>query len=62
MLAVLFGYEVQDGASVRLQGDYTIRDGLVLTAGMLIFAEGDLPPLSDWGDNDRVFVDLKWSF
>ncbi len=62
VLAVLFGYEVQDGAIVRLQGDYTIRDGLVLTAGMLIFAEGDLPPLSDWGDNDRVFVDLKWSF
>ncbi len=62
VLAVLFGYEVQDGAIVRLQGDYTIRDGLVLTAGMLIFAEGDLPPLSDWADNDRVFVDIKWSF
>lgn len=62
VLALLFGYEVQDGSVLRFQGAYTIRDGLVLTAGALLFTEGDLPPLDTWADNDRFFVDLKWSF
>ena len=53
---------VDDGAVIRLQGDYTIRDGLVATVGLLMYEDGDLPPLADWGHNDRVFLDLKWSF
>jgi hypothetical protein len=62
VLALLFGYKLQDGAVLRFQGDYTIRDGLVLTAGLLLYHSGDLPPLDTWGRNDRFFVDLKWSF
>jgi hypothetical protein len=62
LLALIFGWKAQDGAVIRLQGDYTIRDGLVATAGMLLFQEGELPPLNTWGRNDRVFIDLKWSF
>jgi len=62
VLAILFGWKVQDGAVIRVQGSYTLRDGLVLTAGVLVFAAGDLPPLDTYGDNDRVFLDLKWSF
>ncbi len=62
MLALVFGYGFQDGAVVRAQGDYTIRDGLVFTTGILIFQGGDAFPLNTWGRNDRVFIDLKWSF
>jgi hypothetical protein len=62
LLAVVFGYKAQDGAIVRAQGSYTFRDGLVGTLGLLIYADGDLPPLSLWGNNDRVFIDLKYSF
>jgi len=62
LLALVFGAAFQDGAVIRAQGNYTIRDGLVFTAGILLYEEGDLPPLSDWGKNDRVFFDLKWSF
>ena len=62
LLALVFGGKAQDGAVLRLQGDYTIRDGLVLTLGMLLYQAGDLPPLDTWGRNDRVFIDLKWSF
>jgi hypothetical protein len=62
VLALLFGWKVQDGAVIRVQGAYTIRDGLVLTAGVLVFTEGDLPPFDTYSDNDRVFLDLKWSF
>jgi hypothetical protein len=62
LLAVIFGYDFQDGAVLRLQGDYTILDGLVFTAGILLYQAGDLPPLGDWGRNDRLFFDLKYSF
>jgi hypothetical protein len=62
LLALLFGYKLQDGAILRFQGEYTLRDGLVLTAGLLLYHKGDLPPLDTWGRNDRFFVDLKWSF
>lgn len=62
LLAVLLGAKVQDGAVLRAQGDYTIRDGLVLTAGILIFQKGRLAPLDTWGHNDRLFFDIKWSF
>lgn len=62
VLALLFGYKVQDGVVLRFQGAYTLRDGLVVTAGMLIFEGGKLPPLDSYDSNDRVFVDIKWSF
>lgn len=62
ILALVFGWGFQDGAVIRAQGAYTIRDGLVFTAGMLIYQEGDAFPLDTWGRNDRVFFDLKWSF
>ena len=62
LLAIVFGYAAQDGAIVRAQGSYTFRDGLVGTLGILIYEDGELPPLSLWGNNDRVFIDLKYSF
>ena len=62
LLAIVFGSKAQDGAILRLQGAYALRDGLILTLGVLLFQEGELPPLDTWGRNDRVFLDLKWSF
>jgi hypothetical protein len=62
LLAIIFGWKAQDGAVLRAQGSYTFRDGLVGTLGLLIYQDGDLPPLNLWGNNDRVFIDLKYSF
>jgi len=62
LLAMVFGYKAQDGAVVRAEGSYTFRDGLVGTLGLLIYADGELPPLDLWGNNDRVFIDIKYSF
>ncbi len=62
LLALMFGVGWQDGAVIRAQGNYTIRDGLVFTAGILLYEAGDAVPLNAWGRNDRVFIDLKWSF
>jgi hypothetical protein len=62
VLAILLGYKVQDGAIIRASGEYEISDGLALTAGILMFQAGDNPPVTAWGLNDRVFIDLKYSF
>ena len=62
LLATAFGWRAQDGGILRAQGDYAIRDGLVLTLGVLLYYEGELPPLDSWGRNDRVFFNLEWSF
>jgi hypothetical protein len=61
-LVALFGWRAQDGVVVRLQADYTIVDALVATAGILIYEGGDLPPIDSWDPNDRVFLELKYSF
>jgi len=62
VLAILLGYGVQDGTILRAEGEYELGDGLALTAGILMFQSGDLPPLDSWGRNDRAFIDLKYSF
>ena len=66
-LAVLFfgdsdGPGNDPGAVMRFDASYELAEALVATAGIVIYEEGDVPPLSTWGDNDRIFFELKWSF
>jgi hypothetical protein len=61
-LGVVRGERAQDGAFVRLSASYDLRDALELSGGVLIFAAGDVPPTSTWGDNDRLFAELIWDF
>jgi hypothetical protein len=61
-LGAVRGERAQDGAFVRLSASYDLRDALELSGGILIFAEGDDPPTSTWGDNDRLFAELVWDF
>lgn len=61
-LGIAFGDHAQDGAVLRLQASYDIRDALVFTAGILLFKEGDPPPFDSIGRNDRFFFELKYSF
>lgn len=58
----LFTADSEIGAVIRLDASYDLRDALVLTGGVLIYVENDIPPLATWGDNDRLFLELKWSF
>jgi len=61
-LAVILGYDGRDGSIVRLSADYDIRDALTAGIGILLYQSGDLPPLSSWGQNDRLIFNVKWSF
>jgi len=61
-LAVLIGWDGGNGSIVRLSADYELRDALAIGAGILVYQNGDLPPLDTWGRNDRLIFNLKWSF
>ena len=61
-LGIAFGETAQNGAIARVQATWDLRDALSVTGGYLLFVKGDRPPLTDWGDNDRVFAELSWSF
>jgi hypothetical protein len=61
-LGIVFGEGAQNGAIGRLQASYDLRDALTATFGLLVFANGDRPPTDGFGDNDRLFAKLTWSF
>ena len=61
-LGIVFGERAQNGAILRLTASYDLRDALSVEIGYLAYWKGDRPPLSTWGNNDRVFAELSWSF
>lgn len=62
VLGVVFGERAQDGSIVRLEADYDLRDAVVVTAGILLFQNGDPLEVSAIDDNDRLFFEIKYSF
>ena len=61
-VGIVFGERAQNGAIGRFQATYDLRDALSVTGGLLVFASGDRPLTDDFGDNDRLFAELVWSF
>jgi len=61
-LFIVFGQQAQDGTTLRLTFDYDIRDAFTVGAGLLLFEEGDLPPFNAIDKNDRVFINVRYSF
>ncbi len=61
-VGILLNWNARDGSILRLDAEYDIRDALSVGAGILLYQAGDLPPFSEWGRNDRLFFNLKWSF
>lgn len=61
-LAVAFGERAQEGSMIRLQAAYDVQDALVLTTGVVTYQHGHMPPFNTIEKNDRLFVELKYSF
>lgn len=61
-LGIAFGEKAQEGSLMRFQAAYDIQDALVLTGGVIFYQHGDMPPFTSIEDNDRVFMELKYSF
>lgn len=57
-----FGLLGADGGFERFQLDYDINDHLTLATGVIFYESGDHPGFTDIGDNDKAFMELKYSF
>lgn len=61
-LITLMGESGEDGHFARYSASYDLKDALELTGGVISYEGGDHAFLELMRDNDRVFVDLKYSF
>lgn len=61
-LGVLFGERAQDGSVVRLSADYELRDALLVGGGLLLFQNGDPIEFRAIDRNDRIFLQVQYSF
>jgi len=64
LLAVIsaFGTQLDEGGFGRYAVAYDIADALTITGGVVSYQSGEKLPFGTYGDNDRLFVDLKYSF
>jgi len=61
-LISFYGIDGEDGKFQRLSGEYDISDALKLLGGVLLYQSGDLAQFENIGDNDRLFLEFKYSF
>jgi hypothetical protein len=62
LLAMVYGPLGQDGALERLTLSYDWNDAVSTTSGFVLYQSGDSFLLSDIDDNDRIFLEIKYSF
>lgn len=53
---------VGGGGLSRYQAEYRWTDSLRTVSGLVFYHGGDTPPFDRLGENDRVFVELKYAF
>jgi len=64
MLVLLsaFGSNLNGGGFSRYSAAYDLADALTITGGVVTYQKGDRLPFNTIYNNDRLFVDLKYSF
>lgn len=61
-LAQTFGALGGDGAFQRISAEYDLTDSIRLSGGFVFYTSGDLRQFNDVGDNDRLFLGIRYSF
>lgn len=61
LLTLLFG-TAQEGGVARLQGDYEWQEDIRIIGGVVAYHSGNRQPFTHIGNNDRIFLDVKYSF
>jgi hypothetical protein len=61
-LAIMFGSHWQYGGFARVWVDYEIADALNASVGVVDYMSSDKPSIDSVSDNDRVFLDITYSF
>jgi hypothetical protein len=62
VVASTFGIKADDGAFERLAAEYDITDAVSVKAGVVFYQSGDKGRFKDVSQNDRLFLDLRYSF
>jgi hypothetical protein len=62
LLTQTFGITGDDGAFQRLSAEYDYTDSIEITGGVVFYKSGDLKRFRGVGDNDRVFLEIKYHF
>jgi hypothetical protein len=62
MLAQTWGLSGDDGALQRFTAEYDLTDAIELTGGVVFYKSGDLPRFRDVGENDRLYLEIKYNF
>ncbi len=62
LIGITFGAHAQDGAVIRGQVSYDVRDAVVIEGGVVLYEEGDFFPFSELQHNDRLFFRARYSF
>ncbi|MFQ5485406.1 MAG: DUF1302 family protein, partial [Desulfobacterales bacterium] len=61
-LALTFGLTGEDGALQRVSVEYDLTDAIEISGGALFYSSGDLKSFQAVGDNDRLYLEIKYSF
>jgi hypothetical protein len=61
-LFTTFGINGDDGRFQRLTCEYDWSDSLSITTGLITYQSGDKFIFHDIGNNDRIFLELRYSF
>ncbi len=61
-LVSVFVLSDNDGAFERFTAEYEFTQDINLTSGLIFYQNGDKAAFRDIGDNDRIFVEIRYSF
>jgi hypothetical protein len=62
LLASTYGTTGQDGAFQRFSVEYDFTDAFSVNTGLVTYQSGDKAQFNNIGDNDRLFLEFKYSF
>ncbi|MEE8484387.1 MAG: DUF1302 domain-containing protein, partial [Nitrospinota bacterium] len=61
-MASAFGADGGDGSFQRYQASYDVNDSLNVAGGVMVYQPGKKSFFKAVKDNDRIFLDAKYSF
>lgn len=61
-LSSVFGKHGEDGGFTRLSGEYDVLDDFAVTLGVIDYHSGDNPRFQAISNNDRIFLELRYSY
>jgi hypothetical protein len=62
LVGLFLGKHWNEGQLLRASIEYKPEDSLSLTAGLVLYMDGERPPLSFWEDRDRLLFGFKYFF